>query len=106
VSKGRPKYPESADTDAPKAELTQEISELLDQVLVQEASNEVWSRFEQALSQFDEPSLEVFEAYLDGATLEQLSKENNLSQKEIENWINSLKRKLVQGLKQGTSVRQ
>lgn len=98
-------------TTAPKQktvreELVEDTEELLERVLIEEASAEIWKRFEQALGQFDEHNLKLFEDYLDGVTVEELSRRENIGTKELETWVKQQKRNLILRLHQGTKVRQ
>ena len=96
-----PKGPSAPDSEP----LSQEVETLLSQILVEEANQAVWQKFESALGHYDDAHLELFEQYLDGVTIEELSRERNLSPDKLEQWIKNLKKELIQTLKTEISVR-
>lgn len=81
------------------------VEELLEEVLIAEATAAVWKRFEQALQSLDPDSLALFEEYLEGVNVSELATSRSLTEKELETWKDKVKRDLIQTIKNDHPVR-
>ncbi len=89
----------------PDPELVEELEDLLEQVIIEEASQAVWQQFEQALYQLDKQSLDVIESYLDGVPKEAVGKANKITPAQAGDMISQIKRDITRNLKKGSPVR-
>lgn len=87
-------------------ELVADVEELLEKVVIEEVTSAVLKTLEEALAKLDPQSRELLESHLNGASTNELSKENNLPQEEVERWLSQVKRELKQNLRKDVQVRQ
>jgi len=89
-----------------ESDLTEDVEELVEKAVLEEVTVAVWKTFEQALAKLDPESRELLENHLNGSTTAELSKEKNLSEPEMEKWLQQIKRQLQRSVRQGLQVRQ
>lgn len=82
-----------------------DVKQLVKKVTVEEATQEVWKRFEKALLEMDEQSLVIFLQYLSGTPLGELSKKNHVEPHVLAQMVNHNKRELVRALKSQMRVK-
>lgn len=82
-----------------------DVEKLVKDVTVQEAHLAVEQKLERALDSLEPRSREVLMAYFNGTSLEQLSKDNSISLKETQNWVQQIKRQLISQLQRNNSAR-
>ncbi len=87
-------------------ELEEELSPLMKQTVVAEASEKVWAHFERAMESLDPESAELLSSFFQGKSVTRLAQERNLSADEIERWIGAKKKELVQRLRTSKQIRQ
>ncbi len=83
-----------------------DLEQLLDETIVTEAVAELMGKFEEALQALPPQSRDLISRHFDGVTLEQLGLENQVSLAQMEQWIERIKRELVQQLRTKCDVRQ
>jgi DNA-directed RNA polymerase specialized sigma24 family protein len=83
-----------------------DVEDLLQKSVAADAASRVWKRFEEALEKLDPQSADLFHDYLRGATPAELANRKHLSQEEVQNWIQKIKRDVIQQLRQDCKVRQ
>ncbi len=83
-----------------------DLKQLLDQVILAETTQVVFKEFDCALEELDPASRQLLEQYFDGHSIEYLSERKGLSKKEIQDWLNQSRRKLIRKLRQKYQVRQ
>jgi len=86
-------------------DLQWEVSELLEEVTVEEAQEAILRRFNQALETLDPQGQEILVEYFDGSTFEAIGKRYSLSSSEAEDLISKLKRQLLSQLQRNTQAR-
>lgn len=84
----------------------EEVSELAQQVVLEEATQKVCSTFDKALNQLDLESQILLSDYFGGTTVMELSRTRGMSTRDVEEWLNRSKRLLFQELRQECNVRQ
>jgi len=84
----------------------QEVSELAQQAVLEEATQKVCSTFDKALNQLDVDSQILLSDYFGGATVVELSRTRGMSARDVEEWLSHSKRILFQELRQECNVRQ
>ena len=89
-----------------RTELENDVSELLERVTVEEASQSIWNKLDSAINSLDAQSQSVLNDYFNGSTIEQLSKKHSLSVTETKNWVHQIKRQLISQLQRQNSARQ
>jgi DNA-directed RNA polymerase specialized sigma24 family protein len=89
-----------------KKSWTEDVEDLVERSSIEEASSRVWERFESALGKLDPQSASLFSQYLDGVTQTELAHRSNLTESQINTWIEQIKRDVVQNLRQKSKVRQ
>lgn len=87
------------------SDLKWEVSELLEEVTVEEAHQAILKRFNQALETLDPKGQEILVEYFDGSTLEGISQKHALSFSEAEELISQLKRQLLSQLQRNFRAR-
>ncbi len=87
------------------SDLQWEVSELLEEVTVEEAHGAILRRFNQALETLDPQGQEILVEYFYGSTFETLGKRYSLSTSEAEILICKLKRQLLSQLQRNTQAR-
>jgi len=86
--------------------LRTDVESLVKESVEQEATHQVWTRFEEALLKLDSGSFELFRGFMRGMSIESLAKKSNLSYEETEAWLKKIKRELNQHLRGNIKVRQ
>lgn len=87
-------------------DLRQDVEQLLKGSVAEEAVNEVWKRFENALAELDEESQLMFADFLAGTNAATLAEKRGLECAEVESWIKQIKRQVNEKLRQTCKVRQ
>lgn len=88
------------------SELVDDVEELLEKVVLEEATAEIWKSFEAALNSLDPESRKLLEIYLDGTNTQELSKATELPEATVNQWINQIKKQLQQNLRKEFRVKQ
>ena len=86
-------------------ELVDDVEGLLEQVVLEEVSCEIWKAFEAALSNLDPRSRTLLETHLTGKTALELSRETQVSVKDIEKWLSQVKKEVQQNIRKNFPVR-
>lgn len=89
-----------------KSSWSKDSDNLLTLAVAEEAVNEVWGRFESALTKLDAESLEVFREYLDGTSVAKLAESRKLTSEQTKDWLDKIKREITQSLRTNCKVRQ
>jgi DNA-directed RNA polymerase specialized sigma24 family protein len=84
----------------------QDVENLLEQSVVEDAVARVLAKLDAALGELDADSREVLSRFFEGTSIATLSEEKGVSQEEIKLWIERAKRKLNQQLRTRCAVRQ
>lgn len=82
-----------------KFQLYDDIEELVQKLVVAEVSQAVWESLEKAMSQLDPESRVLLETHLNTTSSEKLSEKTGLPVKQIDLWLNQVKRELQQNLR-------
>ncbi len=88
------------------SELTDDVEELLEKVVLEEATALVWKTFEAALRKLDPESRTLIEDHLNGVSADKLGAVTQIPKKEIENWLKQVKRELKQNIRKDFVVKQ
>lgn len=88
------------------SELVDDVEELLESVIVEEATAQIWKSFESALNQLDPESRKLIETYLDGTNTAELSKVTELPESTVNQWIHQIKKQLQQNIRKEIRVKQ
>ncbi len=83
-----------------------DVTELVEKSIVEEANEKVWSTFDKALNQLDIDSKSLLSEYFNGASVMELSRNRGLSMRDVEEWLSRAKRILFQELRQECNIRQ
>lgn len=83
-----------------------DVEDLLQQAVVEEAVQAVTQQLEAALAALDQESLVLFRKFLDGTSIAKLAAERNLSVPEVERWIAKVKLTVAQSLREKCMVKQ
>lgn len=87
------------------ADLANEVGELLELTVAEEATNAVWKTFERALGQLPEESRTLLENHLKGASTKKLSQQSGLTEEQVKNCLSQVKRQLQQLIRRDLRVR-
>lgn len=78
---------------------------LMKLAVAEEAVNQVWGRFEAALNKLDAESLDLFQSFLQGTSVEKLAQERKLTAEATQDWLKRVKREVNQSLRTNIKVR-
>lgn len=84
----------------------EEVRELLDEVTLTEAADQVWGRFDKALRTLDPQSEQILSQFFDGKTALQLSEDHGVPVRVMDAWIAKAKRELCMAVKEKLQIRQ
>ena len=84
----------------------QDVEELLEKSVVEDAVAKVFAKLEAALDGLDEETRDLLARYFEGTGVEALSEEKGLSPEEVQRWIDRGKRELNNHLRSRCAVRQ
>src|SRR4051812_30653249 len=84
----------------------QDVEELLEKSVVEDAFSRVLSKLDEAMDSLDEDSRELLGRFFEGTNLETLCREKGVSKQEMELWIQRAKRDLNQHLRSRCAVKQ
>ena len=88
-----------------KDSLVTDVEGLLKQSVIADASSKIWEKFESAMANLDDASVDLLTAHFRGVTVKELSAEKKMSEADVEAWLKKTKRELVQSLRTSTQVR-
>lgn len=83
-----------------------DASRLAHHGLAAEAEATVWKALDVAISGLDPESQELLNDYLNGTTVEEISKKRGLKKTDVEAWVARAKRELIKQLRTECVVRQ
>ncbi len=86
--------------------LTEEVQELLEKAIVEEATEAVWKIFEEALEKMDESSLCVLENHFNRKGEAEVSLQTGLKEEETKKVLLKSKRELRELMRREKNVRQ
>ncbi len=86
--------------------LTKDVEKLLETATLEEATAEVFSRFDNAIEGLDQQSREIFQLFLAGMSVAEISRNKNLEEKQLVQWMTSIKRDVLNQLRVNCKVRQ
>ncbi len=90
----------------PLPDYVEDVEELLEKTVLEEATQAVWKAFEQTLQKLDEESLRLLEEHFEGATVQDLSQKYSLSANQVETWLTKAKQEVGEGIRRESTVRQ
>jgi len=88
-----------------KNKKVKEFRTLTQKYILEEATAKVWRTFEEARKKLDPESLQLFDDYLSGTSQHKLCEERGLTPKQLNQWVNQIKRTVVQQLRNRCCVR-
>jgi DNA-directed RNA polymerase specialized sigma24 family protein len=88
------------------SEFVEDVEELLEQVVLEEATSAIWKTFESALNQLDPESRQLLEAHWEGATASKLSETTKLPEPQVQMWLKRIKRELQQNVRKELRIKQ
>ena len=88
-----------------KSSWSKDSDNLMKLAVAEEAVNQVWGRFEAALSKLDAESLDLFQSFLQGTSVEKLAQERKLTAEQTQDWLKRVKREVNQSLRTNIKVR-
>ena len=88
------------------SDLVEDVQDLVEQVVLEEVSAEIWKSFEAALDKLDPESRKLIEVYLNGTNTQELSRATHLPEPAINQWINQIKKELKQNIRKDFRVKQ
>lgn len=68
--------------------------------------SEIWGRFEKALQKLDPQSAAIFEQFLDGTLPAEIGRQHRLTESQVKDWLDRIKREVAQSLRVDCKVRQ
>lgn len=87
-------------------DMQEDIQSLLEDVVLEEATQAIWMAFEKALENLDAESLVLLRGHFDGVPPEKLAAQKGLKTTEVENWLGKVKRELIESLRKDSNVKQ
>lgn len=84
----------------------QDVEELLERSVVEDAVARVLGKLDEALESLDDETRDLLSRFFDGTDVKTLSEEKGVSQQEIQAWIQRGKRELNQHIRSRCAVRQ
>lgn len=88
------------------SEFVEDVQELLETVVLEEATAAIWKSFEAALNKLDPESRNLIEVYLNGTNTSELSKATDIPEPALNQWIDQIKKDLQQNIRKEFRVKQ
>jgi len=82
-----------------------EVSELLEEVTVEEAHQAIMRRLDRAFESLDPQAQELLSDYFEGSTLKEIGKKHSLSTDKTQDLIHQIKRQLLSHLQRNHQAR-
>ena len=86
-------------------DLFDDTEDLIERVVLEEVSSEVWKAFEAALSKLDLESRLILEAHFNGKSALELSEETKIPLIQIERWLEQTKQQLQNHIRRNFPVK-
>ncbi len=86
--------------------LVKDVEELLEETVLEEATQAVWAVFQKALEGLDEESRYLLELHLEGKTDKDLSQKLDIPEKDVKDWLVKSKRQVVSSISRETKIKQ
>jgi DNA-directed RNA polymerase specialized sigma24 family protein len=83
-----------------------DLEQLMDETVVKDAVAELIEKLDGAIQALPVASQELISKYFEGASIEQLAREHNVSPEEMALWLERAKRELAQGLRARCPIKQ
>lgn len=90
----------------PKQRLEQDVEELVQKTVVEEAVEKVFAQLEEALRSLDSQSESLIREFLNGVTVSELARHHDISEEKAEQWLAGAKRSIAQELRSRCKVKQ
>ena len=89
-----------------KTGLHDDVANLLQRSVAEEATSKVWERFEAALSFLDAESATLFQEFISGKDQAELAQSRGLSVDEVQAWLGRVKGEISHHLRNVSPVKQ
>ena len=90
----------------PKQRLEQDVEELVEKSVVEEAVQKVFVQLDEALRSLDTQSEALVREFLEGVSVSELARHHDISEEKAQQWLTGAKRSLAQELPSRCKVKQ
>lgn len=87
-------------------DLKEDIQSLLEETVLEEATQAIWEAFEKALGNLDAESLVLLRKHFEGVPAEKIANEKGLKTTEVETWLTQVRRELIESLRRDSNIKQ